>query len=413
MHRSLRTCAVSAACLLAIAGPSPLATAADKAPRQWYLDSMDAEGMWKVSTGKGIKVAVISTGVNPDTPSLRGQVLTGVDASVKSGNVKGSVTDTTDTTGAGTTAAELIAGTGRGGGLQGLAPGAKIIPIRVPPVAHDDAPDIRYPLLTAVKAAADSGAQIIYSSINSQYALEGLFGDSGAYKYALKKGALLIAGTGDVAKLGNKPQYPAADLDVMGVAAADQSGKVAPTSQHGEDVDMAAPGVDIPRWCDATFQRYCKDGGGTAAAAALVSASAALVWSKHPTWTAPQVWRVLQETAGRDWPVDSPSNYLGYGLVRPRQNVVHGNGQPGSAKPDYDEYWYVEPVTGASSTPSPTPTGQDAEPARGSTPSTASHESAASEGDDGLPTSGLIAGAVALTLLIGGVVWGWTRRRAS
>jgi hypothetical protein len=41
----------------------------------------------------------------------------------------------------------------------------------VPPVAHDDAPDINYPLATAVKAAADSGAQIIYFSINNQYAL--------------------------------------------------------------------------------------------------------------------------------------------------------------------------------------------------------------------------------------------------
>lgn len=411
MHRTLRTCAVSAVCLLAIAGTSPVATAADTAPRQWYLGPMDAEAMWKVSTGKGIKVAVISSGVNPATPSLRGQVLTGVDASVKSGNVKGSVTNTTDTTGAGTTAAELIAGTGRGGGLQGLAPGAKIIPIRVPPVAHDDAPDINYPLQTAVKAAADSGAQIIYFSFNNQYPLDGLF-DSGAYEYALKKGALLIAGTGDVAKLSNKRQYPAALNAVMGVAAADQSGKVAPTSQHGKDyVDMAAPGVDIPRWCDETFQQYCKDGDGTAAAAALVSASAALVWSKHPTWTAPQVWRVLQETAGRDWPVDTPSTYLGYGLARPRQNVVLDNGQPGSPKPDF-ENWYVWPVTGASSTPSRTPNGQDAESVRRSTPSTASHESAASEGDDGLSAPGFIAGAVALTLLIGGVIWSRIRRRA-
>jgi subtilisin family serine protease len=372
---------------------------------------MEAEALWKVSTGKGIKVAVVSTGVNPATPSLRGQVLTGVNASVKAGNVKGSVTDTTDTTGAGTTAAELIAGTGRGGGLRGLAPGAKIIPIRVPPVAHDEAPDLNYPLPTAVKAAADSGAQIIYFSINNQYALDGLFGDSGAYEYALKKGALLIAGTGDVAKLGNKPQYPAAFSTVMSVAAADQSGKVAPTSQHDDDVEMAAPGVDIPRWCDATFQRYCKDGGGTAAAAALVSASAALVWSKHPKWTAPQVWRVLQETASRKWPVESRSTYLGYGLVRPRQNVLHDKGQPGSPKPDSDTSG-IWPVIGASSTPSPPPTGKDAEAARGSTPSTDSHDSAAAEGDDGLPTAGFIAGAVALTLLIGGVAWSRMRRRA-
>ncbi|KJK37900.1 serine protease [Streptomyces variegatus] len=379
--------------------------AADTAPSQWYLGAMKAEDLWKVSTGKGIKVAVISTGVNPATPSLRGQVLTGVDASVQSENVKGSVTDTTDTTGAGTTAAELIAGTGRGGGLQGLAPGAKIIPIRVPPVAHDDAPHINYPLATAVKAAADSGAQIIYFSINNQYALSNLFGDSSAFEDAVKKGALLIAGTGDVAKLGNKPQYPAAFHEVIGVAAVDRSGKVASTSQHGKDVDMAAPGVDIPRWCDATFQRYCKDGGGTAAAAALVSASAALVWSKHPTWTAVQVWRVLEETAGRDWPSDSVSTYVGYGLVRPRLSLLDGKGQPGSADPD-GGLFFVRPVTGSPSASSSPAKG--AEPVRETAKSAPSAAADASDGDNGAP---LAAAAAAVAVLVGGTAWVLVRRR--
>jgi subtilisin family serine protease len=368
---------------------------------------MKAEDLWKVSTGKGIKVAVISTGVNPATPSLRGQVLTGVDASVRSGNVKGSVTDTTDTTGAGTTAAELIAGTGRGGGLQGLAPGAKIIPIRVPPVVHDDAPHINYPLATAVKAAVGSGAQIIYFSINNQFPLSNVFGDSDAFEYAVKKGALLIAGTGDVAKLGNKPQYPAAFHEVVGVAAVDGSGKVAPTSQHGEDVDMAAPGVDIPRWCDATFQRYCKDGGGTAAAAALVSASAALVWSKHPRWTAVQVWRVLEETAGRDWPSDSVSTYVGYGLVRPRQSLLDGKGEPGSADPDSDPF-FVRPVTGTSSASS-SPT-KSAEPVHETANSAPSAAADASDGDNGAPLPG-IAAAAAVAVLVGGTAWVLVRRR--
>ena len=55
-------------------GLAPGATA-DEQSKQWYLKPMQAEQMWKVSTGKGVKVAVIDTGVNPDTPSLKGQVL--------------------------------------------------------------------------------------------------------------------------------------------------------------------------------------------------------------------------------------------------------------------------------------------------------------------------------------------------
>ncbi|MFG2928098.1 S8/S53 family peptidase [Streptomyces achromogenes] len=67
MHRAfLRT--LAAAALLVAAGPAPFADAADTAPRQWYLGAMGADAIGKVSTGEGIKVAVIGTGVNPETP---------------------------------------------------------------------------------------------------------------------------------------------------------------------------------------------------------------------------------------------------------------------------------------------------------------------------------------------------------
>ncbi|MEU6004441.1 S8 family serine peptidase [Streptomyces sp. NPDC047197] len=52
---------------------------------------------------------------------------------------------------------------------------------------------------------------------------------------------------------------------------------------------------------------------GTSAATAIASASAALLWSKRPNWTANQVLRVLIDTAGRDGPKDDPSVYLGWG----------------------------------------------------------------------------------------------------
>src|SRR5690606_34987996 len=118
-------CSVLGAVALLSTGLTTGAAAADVQSKQWYLSAMKAEGMWKVSTGEGIKVAVIDSGVNPDTPSLRGQVLTG--------EVPDSVGHkaTEDYSGHGTSMAELIAGTGAGGGLKGLAPGAKIVPYRI------------------------------------------------------------------------------------------------------------------------------------------------------------------------------------------------------------------------------------------------------------------------------------------
>ena len=69
-------------------------------------------------------------------------------------------------------------------------------------------------------------------------------------------------------------------------------------SQHGDVVDIAAPGSDIPGWCDKTFKTYCGGDGGTSSATAIASASAALIWSLHPDWTANQVLRVMFDTAG-------------------------------------------------------------------------------------------------------------------
>ena len=134
-------------------GLAPSAAADDIQSQQWYLDAMNAQGLWKVSTGKGISVAVVDTGVNPDTSSLKGQVLPGVDVTRAAGD------ETDDYLGHGTSMAELIAGTGKGGGLKGIAPGAKIIPIRTVLTGIDKKTEKQGDtLVEAIRAAADSDA---------------------------------------------------------------------------------------------------------------------------------------------------------------------------------------------------------------------------------------------------------------
>ncbi|MFT9870587.1 S8 family serine peptidase, partial [Bacillus mobilis] len=137
--------------------------------QQWYLDAMRAEQMWKSSTGKGVTVAVIDSGVDPDLADLRGQVLPGKDYSRHPGD------EHSDYDGHGTRMAVLIAATGAKSGTQGsygLAPGAKILPIRVPDFIEksrkDGNPD-DYPtyISKAIRYAADSDAQIINISMGS------------------------------------------------------------------------------------------------------------------------------------------------------------------------------------------------------------------------------------------------------
>ncbi|MET7370543.1 S8 family serine peptidase [Streptomyces sp. NPDC005566] len=396
--RLLGTMAVAAAWSVGFAGAVPSAMAADVQSKQWYLSAMQAEEMWKTTTGEGIKVAVIDTGVNSSTPSLEGQVLKGLDAT----GVEGDETD--DYNGHGTTMAELIAGTGRGGGLKGLAPGAKIIPMRVadaewqtkkPPNASDTT--------DAIRAAADSDAKIISMSFGNDFALDR---EEEAVKYAQSKGKLFFAAVGNEAKKGNPESYPAAYPEVVGVSSADRKGKVAEYSQNGSTVDIAAPGSDIPYWCDETFQNYCDGGDGTSAATAIASASAALVWSAHPEWTANQVLNVLFDTAGRDWEKGTLSKYLGHGLIRPSMNILKGKGAPGAAD--------ISPLTkektsgsAGSAVPSASASSQLEKNEKADDAALAG---SSTEKDDDSQL-GLILGGVAVVLVLGGGAFALARKR--
>ncbi|MFF8947931.1 S8 family serine peptidase [Streptomyces sp. NPDC014940] len=384
-------------------GFAPNAIAYDEQSKQWYLTDMEAEQMWKVSTGEGVKVAVIDSGVNADTPSLKGQVL--VDEVPKA--VAYRATD--DYTGHGTSMAELIAGTGAGGGLKGLAPGAKIVPYRVDleglkgTQEHEKTPEPA----EALRAAADTDAKIISMSFGGMTTDE----DEAAVKYAASKGKLLIASVGNNRDGKGKDfiDYPAAFPYVIGVAAINKSYKVSEFSSAGGYVDLSAPGEGFPGWCDATFRSYCDNRNGTSPATALTSAAAALIWSAHPDWTVNQVVRSMVDTAGRKWPKNDPSKYAGYGLVRPRLVLKDRNYDPGPAhedplaKENGGDLLAKAGTSAASTAPSSSASTPSQAPAKGSAGSTPAAGSAA-ESSDGGNTLWIALGAVAAVLVIGG---GW------
>ncbi|MFF5854979.1 S8 family serine peptidase [Streptomyces sp. NPDC012751] len=417
-HNARRLAAVCSALgtlAIASAGLAPAATAASGAQsKQWYLDAMGADEIWKHSTGKGVKVAVIDTGVNPETSSLKGQVL--VDEVPKT--AKYHVTQDYD--GHGTTMAELIAGTGAGGGVKGLAPGAKIIPIRVGTNELKDE-DERAKSLTsaeAIRAAADSDAKIINMSYGSEYYESE---EEEALKYAASKGKLLFASSGNDGEKGNKRNYPAMYPYAVGVAAIDKSGTVGKFSTYGNSVDLSAPGLDIQGWCDNTFTKYCSQ-FGTSPASAIASASAALVWSAHPDWTANQVLRSFIDTAGRTWAKDKPSKYLGYGIIRPRRVLIDKDINPGPANRDPlaaengadpdEDITATKDSSAAPSASSAPSSGASAEPT-GEAGSASGPTSAAAKdtGSGGGTRTWVIVGAVAAVLVIGGAGFAVLRAR--
>ncbi|WP_328386084.1 S8 family serine peptidase [Streptomyces sp. NBC_00400] len=352
---------------------APNASAADKRARQWYLDAMQAERMWQTSTGEGVTVAVIDSGVDSSVPELRGQLMPGKDFSAPQLGANH------DSQGHGTSMAMVIAGRRSGDGTWGLAPESKILPLRS--VGANGSAG----MAKSIRYAADHGAKVINISLGGPASEAARADLQPAIDHAGEKGALIFAATGNHGAEDNIGDYPSSLPGVVGVGAVTRSLKAAKFSVYGPQVALAAPGVDVPTRC--TKRLLDCTTWGTSDATAIASASAALIWSAHPTWTNNQVLRVMMETAGKPEDGKVPSEYLGYGIVRPRKVLLDKEGDPGPAD--------INPLLAARGTTTPPKTPQS----RSDNSAADAAQKPAGTPDSSLPwpvTAGLTAAVAAL-----------------
>ncbi|MEU6043701.1 type VII secretion-associated serine protease mycosin [Streptomyces griseus] len=402
-QRKVPTHAVLVSVIGLLVGIATPAHADSMRSMQWHLDAMKAEEMWAMSTGVGVAVAVIDTGVDDSVPDLQGRVLTGKDLALSAPG-----DEHTDPDGHGTRMAALIAGTGKGdggGGAFGLAPGAKILPIRMTPgeklnTQADGLREFNRSVPEGIRYAADSGAKVINIS---QAVEEGSRNLDEAVKYALSKGSLIFAGVGNDAEKGNKTMYPASTPGVVGVGAIGRDLKKADFSHYGPQVDLSAPGEDMVQACTSKTG-FCES-YGTSASTAIASASAALIWSKYPDWTNNQVLRVMLDTAGGPTSGAKRNDYVGYGAVRPGAALTKP-GDPGPA----DEYPLPD-LAEAEAAAKEKPSAESSKAADSSARPLDPATSASGDGDGGDTGLwvGLGVGAVALAGVVGAVLV--TRRR--
>lgn len=236
--------------------------------QQWALPVINAPAGW---TNMGadatpVAVAVIDSGICADHIDLAGKILPGYDF----------VDDDPipqDDFGHGCGVAGIIAArTGNGAGIAGIAPNARILPLRVLDASglgtYSD-------VAAAIVYATDNGAQIINLSlggINPSQVLEN------AVNYATGKGVLVIAAAGNTA--ASMPLYPARYANVVAVGSVDANGQPSLFSNRG--VDLWAPGSNI-----MTTQSNGDYGlmSGTSFAAPQVSGVAALEMARGQTLT--------------------------------------------------------------------------------------------------------------------------------
>jgi type VII secretion-associated serine protease mycosin len=280
------------------------------------LEQIDVPAAWQTSTGDGVTVAVLDTGVDPNAADLVGDVTTGPD-----------YTAGADPPGYqpplehGTYIASLIAAHGSGPGdsmgVIGVAPGAKILSVRVilddgePGMqAYNQDPQFADAIGKGIYYAVDHGATVINMSLGSEQPSASL---RSAVAYAISKGVVVVASAGNSGTSGGFAPYiyPASFTGVIAVAAVDGTGARASFSEQNASVELSAPGVDVIG--GGPDGEYI-DAAGTSPAAALVSGVAALIRSRYPRLSPALVEQALITSAtGR--PPGGYSTATGFGEV--------------------------------------------------------------------------------------------------
>jgi type VII secretion-associated serine protease mycosin len=293
--RSAAALALAAAALVVQASPARADPVRD---RQWHLAYLEVADAQRISKGEGVTVAVIDSGVDPHR-DLRGNLLPGTDFV---GNSDGRM----DPTGHGTGMAGLIAARGHdaGDGALGIAPAAKILPIRF--TDDERIEDPQNGVDRSVRWAVQHGAKVVSISLGGGPDPD----DRAAVEEALAADVVVVAG------VGNRPssrlvQFPAAYPGVVAVAAVGRDGAIAPVSVRGNQVVIAAPGVDI---VSTSRNDEYRKATGTSDATAIVAGAVALVRSRFPNLSAAEVVHRLTATATDKGPKGRDDQY-GYGVL--------------------------------------------------------------------------------------------------
>jgi subtilisin family serine protease len=293
-------------------------------PWEWIKTGLtDAK---KISSGQGVIVAVLDTGLAADHPLLQSNITTGYDFVKMTGTFL-DAGNGLDDDGDGLVDEYFGHGTHVAGIIVTYAPGVQIMPIRV---LNSDGIGTYWEVSQGIRYAVDHGAKVINMSLTAPYLTSSL---SDALAYAASHSVIVVAAAGNDDPGPNYPAGYSDPLAVIGVGASDQNDSKASFSGGlASDTDVFAPGVDI-------YSSYRYNGfglgTGTSMASPIVAAEAAMLIARHPDWSAAEVeQRIL--TKGAAVPGSSAKRVDLAGALNTGPEVDHGSIDT-SASPT-DEY---------------------------------------------------------------------------
>ncbi|GHH96367.1 type VII secretion-associated serine protease mycosin [Streptomyces capillispiralis] len=297
--------------------------------RPWSLQRVLLDELWQgTDKGKGVRVAVIDTGVDDENPQLATAVDKAAGLDLLAGGKGGDPTN--DEVGHGTKVAGIIAARPREGtGFVGLAPNATVIPVRQNDADSSGDSDS---MARAIDHAVAKGADVINISQDTTKPLSATSALAEAVREAIARKVVVVASAGNDGLDGKaRNTYPAAFDGVLAVASSDRNNERAAFSQAGSFVGVAAPGVDIVSTVPGGGQ--CTD-SGTSFSAPFVAGVAALLKEKHPDWSTAQIVTRIEQTAERS--VNGHDDFVGWGVVDPVRAVQESDvaDPPSSPVPD-------------------------------------------------------------------------------
>ena len=268
----------------------------------WGVYRVNAPSAWNNTTGSGVKIAIIDTGINKKHPDLTvsgGINLLGISSSKK----------WNDDNGHGTHVAGIIAAHNNSIGVIGVAPDAEVYAVKVlDQYGSGRISDV----IEGIEWAVQNDMDIISMSLGTTEYSQAL-NDSSASAY--NAGILLVASAGnngDGNLSTNDVMYPAKLESVIAVSAIDRNNMAVSWSADGSKVELAAPGVGIySTWLDGGYHSM----SGTSMATPFVSGVAALMLQDN-AGASPDEVRVAMANGAIDLGVQGRDNVYGFGLVQ-------------------------------------------------------------------------------------------------
>lgn len=265
----------------------------------WGVDQIDAEV--SASTGAGVTVCIVDTGIDKDHPDLQANIVGGRNFVAKGVMVDPAKWD--DDNGHGTHVAGTVAAVDNSIGVVGVAPGASLLAAKV---LNSRGSGYMSDVIAGMDYCAQNNAKVISMSLGTSSDVQAVHDMVDA---AYAQGVLLVAAAGN--DYGGAVSYPAAYDNVVAVSATDKNNNLAAFSSVGPEVELAAPGVGIlSTWNDGGYNTI----SGTSMATPHVSGVAALAWEANPLLSNVEIRALLQQTAD-DLGMTGRDSFYGYGLV--------------------------------------------------------------------------------------------------